>query len=137
MTVNLSFSQWSGKISLHSIYGGTFQQIYTQQHHQGNTMILERWIETNQSLSKCKEMDLDSSSTLSMLLCVEETPFNREQFHSLHSISDFPISCFAFQRPYNSRESVTCLDNASFSMTHTNVLLAQKTHHLLALCFTP
>ena len=65
----------------------------------------------SRGLGKCKDMDLDSSSTLSMLLCIE-TPFNEGVVPISPSIRHFPISCFVFKCPNNSRESFVCLDNA-------------------------
>ena len=77
-------------------------------------MTLEHWVETNLSLPKGKDMELDSSWTLLLLLCVE-TPFNKGVVPLSPSIHYFPISCFVFQGPYNSRKSFACLDNASSS----------------------
>ena len=66
-------------------------------------------------------MDLDFSSTLSMLLCVE-TSFTRGVSITLsiqHVIFPFLAS------------------SSKVHITHVKILLVQITHHLLALCFTP
>ena len=75
--LDLSVSQCSGQISLHSIQSGTFNKFtHSRIIRRTRWHFSDRLKQIKNARSNSKDMDLDSSSTLSMLLSVQ-TPFNK------------------------------------------------------------